>query len=486
MLYKILLIPIDDRPVSYSLPAKIASINDNVRVYLPPRNICGGLEERADSEELFAYIDKTMSENEIDSVVISLDTLIYGGLVQSRRTTESFEEIKLRIEKLRELLARHKKENQISVYAFSSVMRISNNNINEEEKQYWQDYGELIFRYSYLAHKKDNNASLVKKQIPPEILQDYESSRQRNFEINKEYLDFLKNGLIDYLIYSQDDTAEFGFNVEEAEILKEKIIENNLAKKAEVQTGADEIPCSLLVKSYLNNCGCAVKIYPVFSDENGKNIISRYENRTIYESAIGQIKMSGAKVAADTEEADMVLIVHTPKGAQNDHAMNLHREEINIDGTKKISELLKTINKPYIIADVAYANGADANFVREAVLPNLDSEYMYSYAGWNTSGNTLGSSLAIGIMHFISKKNRGGGKKEFKKILFIRLLDDWAYQSEVRQKIRNLTNKADINLLKEFLKPYILDLAKKLRVDENKINLSFPWDRTFEVEIELN
>jgi len=491
-LFEILLIPIDDRPVSYSLPCQIAGINNNAKIILPPRSICGGLSKPADTKEIFNFTDKALSEIKINTVVISLDTLIYGGLVQSRRTTESFEEIKQKIEKLKVLLSRYKKQNQITVYAFSSIMRISNNNINEEEKEYWSQYGELIFQYCFLSHKSkikklDSNEEKAlcdaKSQIPTDILEDYESSRKRNFEVNQQYLSFLKDGLIDYLIYSQDDTAEFGFNVEEAELLKEQISENNLTAKAEVQTGADEIPCCLLIRSFLKNFDEKLLVYPVFSDEQGKNIISRYENRTILESAIGQIKMCGAEAAANTEEADMLLIVHTPTAAQNDHAMNLHKNPVNIEGTKKVSELLKTIDKPYIIADTAYANGSDDNFVREAVLPNLGSTQFYSYAGWNTTGNTLGSSLAIGIMRYICERAGSFNEKEYKKVVFIRLLDDWAYQSQVRQKIRNLTNEADMKLLKELLEPYIRDLSQRLNINADTISLSYPWGRTFEVEI---
>ncbi len=493
-LNKMLLIPIDDRPVSYSLPSQIAGINNNAKVILPPRSICGGLTKPADSEKIFNFMNEALNDGEINSVVISLDTLIYGGLVQSRRTTESFEEIKQKIEKLKKLLSKYKEQNKISVYAFSSIMRISNNNINEEEKEYWSRYGEMIFKYSFLTHKsKIKNLDLneekalsdAKKQIPTEILLDYESSRKRNFEINLEYLGFLENGLIDYLIYSQDDTAEFGFNVEEAELLKTKIIKKNLSEKSEVQTGADEIPCCLLLRSFLKSLNENVRIYPIFSDEHGKNIISRYENRTILESSIGQIKMCGAQVAENAEEADMLLIVHTPLTAQNDHAMNLHDRPVNVEGAKRIAKMLNTISKPYIIADVAYANGADAYFVREAVLPNLDSGFFYSYAGWNTTGNTIGSALAIGVMRYIREKEANFNEKEYKKVLFIRLLDDWAYQSQVRQKIRNLTQRADVNLLNELLEPYIKDLTEKLNADTAEINLSYPWGRTFEVEIDV-
>ena len=39
-----------------------------------------------------------------------------------------------------------------AIYAFSSIMRISNNNCNEEEKSYWDKYGKKLFDYSSFQH----------------------------------------------------------------------------------------------------------------------------------------------------------------------------------------------------------------------------------------------------------------------------------------------------------------------------------------------
>ena len=81
-------------------------------------------------------------------------------------------------------------------------MRISNNNYNEEEKLYWAEYGKKIFAYSYNFHK---NGTKTHSEIPQEILEDYLNTRNRNFEVNKIYLDWQKEGLLDTLVFSKDD-----------------------------------------------------------------------------------------------------------------------------------------------------------------------------------------------------------------------------------------------------------------------------------------
>ena len=56
--------------------------------------------------------------------------------------------------------------------------------------------------------------------LTEDIIEDYLATRKRNFEINKLYLEWQKEGLFEVLIFSKDDCAEFGFNVDEANELE--------------------------------------------------------------------------------------------------------------------------------------------------------------------------------------------------------------------------------------------------------------------------
>lgn len=256
-------IPIDNRPVCYTLAQQISAIDRDLALFLPPREMLGDLNRSADINGIFSWLKKL--EN-IDSIVVSLDTIAYGGLIPSRRSSETFEEIKKRMESFFALL----REKNAKVYAFSSIMRISNNNINEEEKEYWSLYGEKIFKYSYELHKNAPDTD-VKADVPPEIIQDYLKTRQRNFEINKMYLNLSKQGVFETLVFSKDDCAKYGLNVGEAQVLEESIKANAL--NAFVKTGADEIPLSLLSRALAGGRG--IKIAPVFTQKDYTNRISK-------------------------------------------------------------------------------------------------------------------------------------------------------------------------------------------------------------------
>ena len=67
---------------------------------------------------------------------------------------------------------------------------------------------------------------------------------RRNFEINKTYLQW--GNFFDTLVFSKDDCAEYGFNVQEAREL-EKL-------GGFVKTGADEIPLTLLAQIGRASC----------------------------------------------------------------------------------------------------------------------------------------------------------------------------------------------------------------------------------------
>ncbi len=443
---KIGFLPIDNRPVCYTLPEQIAKIDESIELFLPDRSLLGDLTKYADVNGIFEWL-KNLPK--LDALVISLDTAAYGGLISSRRCSDSFEEIREKIEKLKEIL----KEKNAKIYAFSSIMRISNNNINEEEKKYWNLWGKKIFEYSF-NFCKSNGENPPQTDIPQKILTDYLNTRKRNFEINKIYLEWQKEGLFDTLVFSKDDCAEFGFNVREAQEL-EKL-------GGFVKTGADEIPLTLLARAIQGK----IKIAPIFTEASQKNLISNYEDVSIEKSVTGQIELAGCEVS-ELQNADMLLYVNNFKNHQGEIVMKRP--------TEPFSDVWNIPQKPYMVADVRFANGADNSLVNKLFEKGFDENF-YGYSAWNTSANSLGSLICGAKVKFLAKKYND---KEFKKLEIVRFLDDWAYQANVRQTL----SKPDTTELTTKMKPFEKEVAKVLKT-EFEVKYSFPWKRLFEVEVE--
>lgn len=424
-------IPIDNRPVCYTLPEQICAMNDEINLFIPERGMLGGLTKIADVEGIFEWFKGL--EN-IDAVVMCLDTIAYGGLIPSRRSADTFEQVKERVERFKKLLDGKK------VYAFSSIMRISNNNINQEEKEYWSEYGKKIFEYSYNLDK----FSTAESDIPDEILNDYLETRKRNFEINKLYLDWN----LDTLVFSKDDCAEFGLNVKEAREL-EKL--GGLTK-----TGADEIPLTLLARAVNKS----LKVAPIFLEPEHKHLISNYEDVSIEKSVLGQLELAGCEVC-EPDKADILLYVNNFENHQGEIVMKVDTNPFTGDWHEP--------DKPYMIVDVRFANGADNAFVEKLFEAGL-CENFCGYSAWNTSANSLGSLICCA-------KIKTNNNDAFKRLQVVRFLDDWAYQANVRQ--------AGTMDIKDLMKPFEDRIFEQLGVKYN-VNYSFPWDRLFEVEVELS
>lgn len=441
---KICFVPIDNRPVCYNLAKDICAIDSSIEFFIPPREMLGGLTKYTDTQALYNWLK---SLPDVDCMILSLDTLAYGGLIPSRRIPDSLDEIKARLARIKPILEGKK------VLAFSSIMRISNNNYNEEEKEYWKDWGKKIFEYSFNSCKYKRPQET---DIPKEILKDYMETRKRNFAINALYLDWQREGLFDTLIFSKDDCAEFGFNVSEATMLENW--------GAVTKTGADEIPLTLLARAIK----ISPKIFPKFVEPEYTDRISNYEDVSIEQSVLGQLSLGGFNIAYSAEDADIVLVVNNFKEKQGELVMGWETEPYKWGFSPP--------RKPFAAADVRYANGADNNFVQELFKHQIPD---YGYSGWNTSANTIGSLLAGIKTKWNAIKNGTYNEQAFKKLQAIRFLDDWAYQANVRGQIEKPCD------IKEMMLPYEEKITLMLGyiVDAE---YTFPWNRKFEIEVKLD
>lgn len=458
---RIAIIPIDNRPVCYALIKEIAKIDDALELFLPDKKYLGGLRSTADIDGILAWLENL---EKVDAMIISLDTIAYGGLISSRRCNDSLDEIKSRLENFRD---RCKDKCDGNIYAFSSIMRISNNNVNEEEKEYWLDFGKKIFEYSYNFHREGTDVS----DVPEDILNNYLATRRRNFEINKMYLNWLEEGFLDTLVFSKDDCAQFGFNVLESEILKRMAAEKGLS--AMVKTGADEIPLTLFSRAICSLNDKEVKISTKFLAPEHKELISNYEDISIEKSVHAQIELGTKCWDKDIseKETDIVLLINNFEEKQGEIVMGIP--------TKPFSGRIDLPQKPFIIADVRLANGSDNEFIKKLFKKKLDFKTFYGYSGWNTSANTLGSLICAAVVRFFAKEYN---EEAFKKIQMIRFLDDWAYQANVRQALKKVIQKPDFKKLKKLMAPFEKKLNKLLKTKFD-IKYKFPWKRFFEISV---
>lgn len=471
-------IPLDARPVCYDHLERLAR-SFRLPVALPPMGMLGALKRPADLPALQDWMRSVVRESGELSWILALDTLVYGGLIPSRLGNEFLEELESRFETALGILGAPPK-------AFSSILRIPRYNGAEEEPEYWAEYGERLYAYSEALHEKGEADAAG---IPEGVLQDFRGRRDRNFAMNRFYLDQLGRGRLERLVYCQDDTGAYGLNVQEAQALAQGIEAAGLQGRAHVQTGADEVALTMLARLLVETTGDTPRIFPVYSSPEGARAMARYDGLPIQRVVERQLSACGAVLAEDSRQADLMLLVHTPSQVQGDFCMGIESDRSPGQLTTAMDCLRQALqrNQAVVLADLAYANGADPFLVTRMLAEQYPLETLYGFAGWNTPGNTLGSALSMGVVRWLAERQQSFDAEAFDKLLYIRFADDWLYQSNARQGLRRqfpgeLPSQA---ALTEAMGPGLALLRERLPFEGPEAQASFPCQRTFEVAIQL-
>lgn len=491
---RIIALPVDDRPVT---GLQVAWLTEAAgwQLVLPPKAMLGHFRTPADCNALADWL--THEVTHAHGVVLSLDMLCYGGLVPSRFSDLDAVTLRARLAILRTLKDAHP---TLQVYAFAATMRISNNNIADEEKAYWAAHGEAIWRWSYLTDRAEitgvgaAQAQAAEAAVPEAIRQDYLATRKRNFDLMQDMLELVEDEVIDRLILPQDDTAEYGFNIAERRWLERELGARQLGQRALIYPGADEVMHTLVAHMVATARGgprLSAQLW-VGDPTHIRHLHARYEDRPILDSIASQAHAVG--IALTDHNADFLLAVHTQGRAQGDWAMQLalpHAPGISSVWLDAISGALAA-DTPVVVLDLAYANGSDPQLIAALSERGL-LDKLAAYAGWNTASNSIGSALAQvvlawGALH--SKINR--------RNLALRLLEDHVYQTLVRQTVRigyglpqQSPAPADFEkdlaaLIEAIFTPHANLFAKAAGLGVSVETVWLPWGRSFEIGMTLH
>jgi hypothetical protein len=355
----------------------------------------------------------------------------------------------------------------------------------------------------------------------------------------------VKEGVIDYLLLPQDDTADYGWNIAEARRLQMIIRRESLTERAITYPGADEIGCLLLAR-YI----CAAKdfhprIYPRFSSSSSATLITEYEDRPMLELLKAHLAPLGGVIADEPSDADCISFINAPAIKQGvgelQWAARFSKEEL----LQKVPESLQAyVEKLYTdeyfqatrremqtprrspeefcravvaeikrgknvaIADVAFVNGSDL-ILGMQLIQHAEISRLAAYGGWNTAGNTLGTVLAQAVIYTLAQKQglATAKQKAHLEFLFLRFLDDFCYQaierslcmledlpalnlSPTEERLPNDVAKvieekvaARLHTQAQILEKIFCADGRVKSVDVTNIHL--PWQRLFEIGFDV-
>ena len=487
----VLYVPQDDRPVSLQYTVDTAR-EAGMTVLTPPQHLISGKTYQGQADQIMAWVEQNAGR--ADVMVLSTDTLIYGGLVDSRKHNIPLSTLQNRLKRIEGLKARNK---NVRIYGFGTVMRSPRASGGGTEPAYYAEYGPTIFQIAALQDKLDSG-SLTQEEtqklmslqasVPVEYLQDWFSRRQKNMQINKGLIDEARKGVFEYFALGHDDTSQLSQSALEGRYL-------NQYSKGIPRTqygsfpGADQLGLLLMARSRTDESVEKPTFSIIYPLGGAGKTLPGYEDQTIDKTIAEHVEAVGGTMTT-AGKPTVLLAVNTPLSTSTSESeafgnlpMVSQATNAFVDRIQQATEQGVTVS----VADIAYNNGSDNTLV--GAMYKRDILYKIgAYNGWNTASNTVGYAIAQGLL---LKSMSPEGHRD---MLTQQYLDNWAYQANIRKDIYrmqdsirtdNVRYSGDLNSkLEEYLQERIQDFGETyLKVDPRTIKATFPWGRLFETDI---
>lgn len=458
--------------------------------------------------------------------MIALDTLAWGGLVPSRQSGNDLDAALARLESLARIRSAHP---ELKLMAYSSIQRVSRDDDDGEEPEYFKRLGSRIFRRSELEHRAHAGAlegaevaelERLRQEVPEAVWNDQLAIRASTLAVNLAALDLVEQGAIDTLVLNQDDTTVWGINVMNRQRLEREVRRRGLGERVLVYPGADEVAQVLIARLAAQVHGRRPLAGVIYSSRGGENVQTGYEDRPLGDLITIHLRAAGAVEAPGAVLPDWWLAVNSPSRSQGQGGLAyvlrhgapdpaerewIERSEANVIGLNRSLEsfhdrleVLLASGARVSLADVAYVNGGDDELL-SALATAGTLELLAGYGGWNTAGNALGSAVALGCIAALT----GGPVSAPPQLgtghdlaVAARFVDDWLYQARVRSRLLldpalrpfgwgGFLPDADLPAVEERARGWLNEDLAAFDLPYRVTSLRLPWKRTFEIGYEI-
>lgn len=490
----ILYVPQDDRPVDYEYTVSTAEAA-GYQVLTPPAQYLSGMNFHGSPDKLMDWVNANAGK--ADAMVLSIDSLVYGGLVDSRKHNLPMETLTARLEKVEAL---HKSHKKVPIYVFSTVMRSPWAGGKGVEPDYYLTMGSDIYQLASLQAKMDeeglnpqerNDWFAIMRRVPMEYLQDWYNRRRKNMSINYRLIDDARKGVFTYYSLGHDDNS-----VSTQSSLESKYLE--MASTGIPKTafgsfpGADQLGLLLITRASNDFNNYHPKITVIYPLGGGEKTVPRYDGQAIGKTIASHVEAIGGTMV-DNERPDLLLAVNTPLTTSTTESANFENFPIMLQSTRDfLTQIEKAVNLdiPVSIVDMAFSNGSDNTLVYGL----YQDKMMYrlaAYNGWNTASNSVGYGIAQGVL---SKYMTADAHRD---MLTTQYLDNWAYQANVRDYIYRMQQKLEAGVVTQYYPTLNEELQSRtkeqlqryastyLGIDPKTVDVALPWQRLFEVYVDV-
>ncbi len=436
---RILLLPLDSRPVCSSMAQKLGALAA-IDVTVPPKALLDNYRQPADTQKLFPWLNTSIPQ--YPYAIISADLLLHGGLLSSRQQAADAQTQAQTLTWLRQILRQY--ENRVTVFSVIPRLLVSDELLPDR----WYQFH--LMCYSKLLDMTEINADPYftsqlldyQTRIPPEILRKYLELYAQSQNFNNALLNEIpeQSGSASgaeppAVVIGQDDASPLGLPRRCAALLADTVERCGLQTQAQLTCGADDIAVLLLARYYLRQNGWQPKIYLQYASPEAEFKYMPYMAVSVGTALRSQLQLIGARPAASPQDADIICYIN----CGDDDSRPGQRQ------TAEMQELLREGRHTALI-------DLSANFeAEELLLPRLLADgvqlnRLAAYAGWNTFSNSSGTALAQAVIFAgrLRQLREEGTSEDSIAALYAanlrftaeRMLEDYFYQKLLHPQLR--------------------------------------------------
>ena len=489
----IMLVPIDDRPVTLQLPQMLGAIAGS-QVAVPPRAMLGHFLTPGNPQAIAQWLQSSAMQD-ADAFVLSTDMLAYGGLIASRvpDTPQSVAIDRLRI--LSRVRAQHR---QAWVGVFGTIMRLAPTGVPAigAARNFFAAYPgwDYLQQYANLHDpplpEEEATAEHLRQLIGPKVLAQYLDARGRNRAVDQFALRLTAQGDVNRFVLGQDDAGPVGLHVKDVTALRSDVQTLQIGDRTSIEPGADELAMALVAHALAWHAHWTPRIAVRYSSPNGAGFNDPLEFVPVDQTIDSLISLCGG--SRDDTNPEIVLYVRIPDGLDTDDPIVLRSIERDLAARRSIAVADLTFLEPTYTHQAAFAQG----LIMSGVAGKLDA-----YASWNTSANTVGTALAESIAAGVGRRTHSYDALAHAQFMLNRFIDDYAYHAYVRPELNAELAAGKIGhdyLLAQDAMPIdhrnrsllwreAVELKNEIypQYRDRGLTITLPWDRTFETQIDV-
>jgi len=383
---RIVCVPLDDRPLNYAAILR-ASGTAKAEILLPPRDLVGS---RSHTPSLLLQARWLASNcNKDTHLILSLDALLHGGLIQARSSRTDRERMDNALMLLGKLTERSRR-----VSAYYVLKRLWGNVFRQKELERITDWEVLSRKLAAQIRSSGKNAAEFYKTCaeddcgiddwPGDEAETFARHRLRQLDEAQTVVRLCSQMGIRLHLAVEDSVRD---GVQEAEL--EYLLEGHVEEQLTVADGADEAGAVLLAGALGETENDPIQV----TARDLKVEVAPYESQTVMENLHVLMRLAGAEMA---EKPDGFAVEIAGKPEPEDPYPAVVAGDISVP---EFSELLgsitslKEFDEQRVIADLTVTNGVNAALLDEF----LNAERLpLATVQCNTASNRIGYALLLG------------------------------------------------------------------------------------------